>query len=421
MFRQWRLETIALHGDPALGPVANAQSAPIHQTAAFAFESTEQAAGRFALEEEGPIYSRIGNPTVDAFERRMAALEGGIGALAASSGQAAAFYAVANLAKAGDNLVASSSLYGGIYSLLKNVLGGFGIETRFVPVGDLGAWKAAADEKTVCFYAEMVANPLLSVPDLSSIAGLAHERGIPFLVDNTVPTAHLCHPFKFGADVVVYSATKYIGGHGTTIGGAVVDGGSFDWSASRFSQFTEPDTVYHGLRLAEKFGELAYLVRMRGHLLRDVGACMAPATAWQLLQGIETLPVRMERHCDNAEQLADWLERHEVVERVIYPGRCPECDPSRKYLKRGGGMIGLFVKGGMEAARRVAERTVLFTHAANLGDCKSLIIHPASTTHSPLPPEVRRGVGIADNFLRLSVGLEHIEDLKEDLGKALAA
>jgi O-acetylhomoserine (thiol)-lyase len=420
--RQWRLETLALHGDPALGPVAGAQALPIHQTAAYDFSSAEEAAARFALEDVGPTYTRIGNPTVDAFERRMAALEGGVGALATASGQAATFYAVATLTGAGENVVASSSLYGGIYSLLKNVLSRFEIEARFVGVDDLAAWEAALDDRTTCLYAEMIGNPLLDTPNLERLAGLAHRRGIPLIIDNTLATACLCRPFDFGADVVVYSATKYISGHGTTIGGAVVDSGKFDWGAGRFPQFIAPDPIYNGIGFAERFGPLAYLAKMRAHWLRDVGACMAPMTAWNLVQGLETLPLRMERHCANAATLADWLARHPQVERVVYPGRVghPTVHNAKCYLKRGSGMIGLYVQGGYEAAKRMVSRTQLFSHAANMGDCKSLIIHPASTTHSPVELAVRRSIGIADNFLRLSVGLEHVEDLKQDLDAALA-
>lgn len=419
--RQWRLETLALHGDPALGPTAGATALPIHQTAAYDFSSAEEAADRFTLDDFGPIYTRLGNPTVAAFEQRMAAIEGGIGALATASGQAATFYAVATLTRAGENIVSSTSLYGGIYSLLKNILGGFGIETRFVPVDDLAAWEAAIDDKTTCLYAEMVGNPLLDTPNLEALAELAHCHNIPLIVDQTVPTAALSHPFRHGADVTVYSATKYIGGHGTTIGGVVVDSGRFDWTAGRFPQLTEPDPVYNGVKLAEKFGRMAYLVRMRGHFLRDVGACMAPMTAWNLVQGIETLPLRMERHCDNAEALTAWLAEHPKVKRVVYPGRKdhPTYANAKCYLRRGSGMVGVYVKGGYEAAKRVVETVQIFSHAANMGDCKSLLIHPASTTHSPVAPEVRRSIGIEDNFLRLSVGLEHVEDLKADLDAAL--
>ncbi|MCS6776623.1 MAG: O-acetylhomoserine aminocarboxypropyltransferase/cysteine synthase family protein [Chloroherpetonaceae bacterium] len=419
--RQWRLETLALHGDPALGPVAGATALPIHQTAAYNFASVEEAAARFVLDDSGPIYSRIGNPTVSAFEQRMAALEGGIGAVATASGQAAAFFAVCNLTRAGENIVASTSLYGGIYSLFRNVLAGFGIEVRFVPVDDLAAWRAAVDDRTTCLYAEMIGNPLLDTPDLEALADLAHAHRIPLIVDQTVPTAVLCQPFLHGADVVVYSATKYVCGHGTTIGGVVVDSGRFDWASGRFPQFTEPDPLYPGVVLAEKFGRMAYLIRMRGHLLRDVGACMAPMTAWALLQGVETLPVRMAKHCDNAEALVDWLAAHPRVERVVYPGRRdhPTRHNAQRYLRRGSGMVGMYVRGGYRAAQQVVERVQLFSHAANLGDCKSLIIHPASTTHAPVAPEVRRTIGIEDHFVRLSVGLEHVEDLKADLDAAL--
>lgn len=420
---RWRLETMALHGDPELGATVGAEAVPIHQTAAFEFGSAEQAAARFALDEAGPVYSRLGNPTVEAFERRMAALEGGIGALATASGQAATFYAVATLAGQGDNVVASTSLYGGIYSLFKNSLARFGLESRFVPVSDLKAWERSIDERTTCLYAEMIGNPLLDTPNLRALADLAYSRGIPLIIDNTVPTAYLCRPFEHGADVAVYSATKYIGGHGTTIGGAVVDSGQFDWGSGKFSQFVEPDAAYHGLIPAEKFGRQAYLVHMRAHWLRDVGACMAPMTAWNLVQGIETLPVRMDRHCDNAEALSDWLESHPRVEKVLYPGRAdhPTAKEACRFLKRGSGMIGLYVKGGFESAKRTVEHAQIFTHAANLGDCKSLMIHPASTTHSPVEPAIRRSIGIEDNFLRLSVGLEHVEDLKDDLDSALGS
>jgi O-acetylhomoserine (thiol)-lyase len=419
--RPWRLETLALHGDPALGPTAGAQALPIYQTAAYDFASAEEAAARFTLEDFGPIYTRIGNPTVDAFERRMAALEGGIGAVATASGQAATFNAIATLTGQGENVVASSSLYGGIYSLLKNILGRFGIEARFVSVDDLPAWEAAIDERTTCLYAEMIGNPLLDTPNLHALSRLARLHGIPLLVDNTVATASLCRPFDYGADVVVYSATKYICGHGTTIGGVVIDSGKFDWGAGRFPPFCQPDTLYNGIVMAEKFGPMAYLVAMRAHWLRDVGACMAPMTAWNLVQGIETLPVRMERHCDNAEALAEWLEDDPRVERVCYPGRAdhPTVCNAKRYLRRGSGMLGVYVKGGYEKAKSVVAQTRLFSHAANMGDCKSLIIHPASTTHSPVDPAVRKSIGIEDNFLRLSVGLEHPDDLKADLDEAL--
>jgi O-acetylhomoserine (thiol)-lyase len=419
--RQWRLETMALHGFPSEERHVGPHSVPIVQSAAFQFASAEEAAARFALDDFGPIYTRVGNPTVETFEQRMAAMEGGIGAMATASGQAAAFYAIATITHQGQNIVSSTSLYGGIYSLLRNILPGFGIETRFVPVADLDAWERAIDGRTTCLYAEMVGNPLLDTPDLERLAGLARRHRIPLIIDNTVPTACLCRPFAYGADVAVYSATKYVGGHGTTIGGAVVDSGRYDWTNGRFPQFSEPDPIYHGIRLGEKFGRMAYLVRMRGHYLRDIGACIGPHDAWNLIQGIETLPVRMERHCDNAEGLAQWLSDHPKVERVLYPGRegHPTAEYARRYLKRGSGMLGLYVKGGFAAARRMVETTRLFAHAPNLGDCKSLIIHPASTTHSQVAPEVRRAIGIEDNFLRLSVGLEHIEDLKDDLDRAL--
>ncbi|HXG22919.1 MAG TPA: aminotransferase class I/II-fold pyridoxal phosphate-dependent enzyme [Chthonomonadales bacterium] len=415
----WRLETLALHGDPALGPTAGAQALPIYQTAAFDFETPEQAAARFRLEDFGPLYTRIGNPTIDEFERRMAALEGGIGAVATASGQAATFYAIATITQQGDNVVASTSLYGGIYSLLKNQFSKFGIQVRFVPVHDLAAWEAAIDAQTTCLYAEMIGNPLLDTPDLEALASIANQWGIPLLIDNTVATACLCRPFEHGAAVVVYSATKYIGGHGTTIGGCIIDSGRFDWGCSRYPQFSQPDEIYGGIRLAERFGPLAYLVKMRGHWLRDVGACMAPMTAWNLVQGVQTLPVRMERHCDNAETLAAWLEQDPRVERVLYPGRMAPNSPSRRYLRRGGGMMGLYVRGGNKAAQRLVQKTRIFSHAANMGDCRSLIIHPASTTHAPVAPEVRRALGIDDNYLRVSVGLEHVEDLKADLDAAL--
>lgn len=415
----WRLETLALHGDPALGPTAGAQALPIYQTAAFDFESPEQAAARFGLEDFGPLYTRIGNPTIDEFERRMAALEGGIGAVATASGQAATFYAIATITQQGDNVVASTSLYGGIYSLLKNQFSKFGIQVRFVPVHDLAAWEAAIDARTTCLYAEMIGNPLLDTPDLEALANIAHRRGIPLIIDNTVATACLCRPFEHGASVVVYSATKYVGGHGTTIGGCIIESGRFDWGCGRFPQFSQPDEIYGGIRLAERFGPMAYLVKMRGHWLRDVGACMAPMTAWNLVQGVQTLPVRMERHCDNAEALAGWLEQDPRVERVLYPGHMPPNSPSQRYLRRGGGMMGLYVRGGEKAARHLVQKTRIFSHAANMGDCRSLVIHPASTTHAPVTSEVRRALGIDDNYLRVSVGLEHVEDLKADLDAAL--
>lgn len=418
---QWRLETLALHGDPALGPVAGAQAVPIEQTAAFDLPSADAAAARFSLEDPGPIYTRLGNPTVDAFERRAASLEGGIGALATASGQAATFYALGALAEPGANIVSSSSLYGGIYSLLQNLVPRFGVETRFVRCADTAAWESAVDDRTLCLYVETIGNPLLDTPNIERLSALAHSVGIPLIVDNTLATPPLCRPFEHGAHVVVYSATKYICGHGTTIGGIVVDSGKYDWSAGRFRRLCLPDSAYSGRVFTESFGQLAYLAHLRAHWLRDVGACMAPMTAWNLVQGMETLPLRMDRHSSNGRQVADWLAARPDVEHVLYPLRPDHAtyDCARRYLSQGGGMVGAYLKGGFSAARSLVDSTRLFSLAANMGDCKSLIIHPASTTHSPVSAEVRRRIGLDDNFVRISVGLEHIDDLLADLDQAL--
>lgn len=421
--KKCRLETLAIHGGWHPDPATTAQAVPIYQTAAYEFPSPDYAAEIFAGKRKGLNYTRIQNPTIEAFEKRMALLEGGAAAVATASGQTATMYAVLNLAKCGQNIVSSTSLYGGIYGLLKYPLSKMGITTRFVDPLDLDAWKSATDENTRCYYAESLGNPKVDTPDMEALARLAHEAGIPLIIDNTVPTPALCRPFDFGADIVVHSTTKYIGGHGVAIGGVVVDKGDFDWTNGKFPEFTEPDPVTHGIRFHDQYGELAYCQKLRMHWLRDTGGCMAPFNAWLFMLGLETLPLRMERCSQNAMEVAQWLETHPKIGWVTYPGLAshPTHRSAAKYLRGGfSGMMGIGIRGGMEEAKRFISSVRVFTHVANLGDSKSLVIHPASTTHSPLPPEARAASGITDDFVRVSIGIENVEDLKEDLDQALA-
>src|SRR5579864_6716744 len=365
------------------------------------------------------------NPTQDAFERRVAALEGGVGALATSSGQAAETLAILNIAEAGDEIVSSASLYGGTYNLFHYTLPKLGITVRFVDGRDPENFRSAINERTKAIYAETLGNPRLDTLDISAVAALAHEYGLPLIIDNTVPTPYLVQPFKHGADIVVHSATKFIGGHGTSIGGIIVDSGKFDWAASgRFPGLTEPDPSYHGLRYVEALGPLAYIVKARTQLLRDLGPATTPFNSWLFLQGLETLPLRIERHSQNALRIAAFLEGHPAVSWVSYPGlpSHPQYDLARKYFTHGyGAIVGFGIKGGLEAGKQLIRHIELFSHLANVGDAKSLIIHPASTTHSQLTPDEQYETGVTPDFIRLSVGLETVEDLIEDLDQALYA
>jgi O-acetylhomoserine (thiol)-lyase len=419
-------DTVALHG--AQGghdgdAATKSRAVPIYQTTSYTFDDTAHAARLFALEEFGNIYTRIMNPTTDVFEQRLAALEGGVGALAVASGQAATTYALLNVARAGDHIVSSASLYGGTYNAFVHTLPRFGIEVTLVDGSDPAAFEKAIKPNTKAIFGETLGNPKLDVFDVEAIARVAHSWDVPLIVDNTLATPYLLRPIEYGADVVVHSATKFIGGHGTTIGGAIVDAGKFDWKASgRFPDFTEPDPSYHGVRYVEAFGPLAYILKARVQLLRDIGAAISPFNAWLLLQGLETLGLRVERHSSNALRVAEFLQAHPKVLWVRYPGLAgdPAYAAAQKYLPKGAGAILTFgVKGGADAARRVIDKLQLFSLLANVGDAKSLVIHPASTTHQQLTPADQIASGVSDDAVRLSVGIESIEDILADLTQAL--
>ncbi|MEC4570284.1 bifunctional o-acetylhomoserine/o-acetylserine sulfhydrylase [Streptomyces virginiae] len=417
----WSFETRQLHAGTTPDPATGARAVPIYQTTSFVFRDTQHAADLFSLAEPGNIYTRIHNPTQDAFEQRVAALEGGVAAVALASGQAAETLAILNLASAGDHVVSSASLYGGTYNLFRHTLPKFGIDVSFVEdPDDLGAWRAAVRPNTKALFAETLGNPRGNVLDVRGVADVAHAAGLPLVVDNTVPTPYLLRPIEHGADVVVHSATKFLGGHGTTIGGVVVDAGTFDFGAhaERFPDFTEPDPSYHGLRYWPALGAGAYAVKLRVQLLRDLGPAIAPHSAFLLLQGVETLSLRLERHSSNARALAEWLERRDEVSAVHYPG-LPSSrwyEAGLRYLPRGAGAVLAFeLRGGVEAGRRFVDGLELFSHLANIGDVRSLVIHPASTTHSQLDEEQLAATGTTPGLVRLSVGIEHLADLKADL------
>jgi len=424
--RSYGFETLALHaGQETADSATGARAVPIYQTSSFVFDSPEHAANLFALKQFGNIYSRIMNPTQDAFERRIAALEGGIGALATASGQSAETLAILNIANSGDEIISSTSLYGGTYNLFHYTLPKLGITVRFVDGRNPENFRSAINERTKAIFAETVGNPRLDTLDISAVAAVAHEHGLPLIIDNTVPTPYLVQPLKHGADIVIHSATKFIGGHGTSIGGVIVDAGKFDWAASgRFPGFTEPDPSYHGLRYVEALGQLAYIVKARVQLLRDLGPSQSPFNSWLFLQGLETLPLRMERHSQNALRIAEFLVSHPSVSWVSYPGLKdhPEHELAKKYFTHGyGAILGFGIKGGLEAGKQLIRHIELFSHLANVGDAKSLIIHPASTTHSQLTPDEQFETGVTPDFIRLSIGLETVEDLIDDLDQALRA
>lgn len=421
--KEFGFDTLAVHAGQRPDPVTGARAVPIYQTSAYVFEDTDHAANLFALQRFGNIYSRIMNPTVAAFEERIAALENGIGAVATSSGQAAQHLTAFTLMQAGDELVASRSLYGGTYQQFDVSFRKMGVECRFVDGTDLEQWKAAVTDRTKCFYAEILGNPVMDVVDLEPLAALAHEVGVPLVIDNTFASPWCCRPLDWGADIVVHSATKFICGHGTSIGGVIVDRGRFPWDNGRFPGMTEPSKGYHDLRFFEYFGDFGWLMKCRAEMLRDYGPTMAPMTAWLMLQGLETLHVRMQRHCQNAIKVAEFLESHPLVEYVNYPGLPSNRfhDLARKYLPRGAGSIFTFgIKGGREAGRRFIESVQLFSHLANVGDAKSLVIHPASTTHQQMTDDDLRAAGIGPEMVRLSVGIEDVDDILWDLDQALA-
>ena len=416
-------ETLALHGGQQSDPTTGARAVPIYQTTSYQFKDTDHAARLFGLQEFGNIYTRIMNPTTDVLEQRIAALEGGVGALALASGQAAETAAILNIAGAGDNIVSSSDLYGGTYNLLRHTLPKLGITTRFVDARDFDGFRQAIDGNTKAFFLELVGNPRLDILDLEKISAIAHEQGVPVIVDATTATPYLCRPFDWGADIVVHSATKYLGGHGTSIGGLLVDSGKFDWTNGRFPEFTEPDPSYHGLVYSQALGPLAYIIKARVQFLRDIGAALSPFNAFLILQGIETLGLRMERHSQNALAVAKYLKEHAKVAWVTYPGLAehPSYALAQKYLPKGqSGILGFGVKGGRAAGKTFIENLKLFSHLANIGDAKSLAIHPATTTHSQLTPEEQQLTGVTDDYVRLSIGIETLDDIVADLDQALA-
>ncbi|EHQ87635.1 homocysteine synthase [Desulfosporosinus youngiae] len=422
--RQPGIETISLHGGQSPDLATNSRAVPIYQTSSFVFNDTDHAANLFGLKEPGNIYTRIMNPTQDVFEQRIALLEGGIGALATASGQAAITYALLNIAQAGDEIVASSSLYGGTFTLFAYTFAKLGIKVHFVDVDKPEEFRSKITENTKALYTETIGNPLINVADLEEIARIAHENGLPLIVDNTFASPYLCRPIEFGADIVVHSATKFIGGHGTSIGGVIVDSGKFDWNNGKFPGLSQPDPSYHGIVFTEACGNAAYITKARVSLLRDTGACLSPFNSFLLLQGLETLPLRMERHVENAKKVAEFLDQHDLVTWVNYPGleKNPYHALAQKYLPKGPGAIFTFgLKGGLNEGKRFINSLKLFSHLANVGDAKSLVIHPASTTHQQLDEEAQRGAGVSPDMIRVSIGIETIDDLLYDLDQALAA
>ena len=420
--RSFGFRTRALHAGGRPDAATGARAVPIYQSTSFVFEDTADAADLFALQKYGTIYTRISNPTTAALEERMASLEGGIGAVAMASGQAAEFLTITTLAGAGDHLVSSASLYGGTYTLFDVTLRRLGIETTFVDADDPQAFAAAVRPETKLFFTEIIGNPSGAVADIAALAEVAHDRDLPLVVDNTFATPYLCQPLEHGADIAIHSATKFLGGHGTSIGGVVVESGRFPWDSGRFPGMTEPVPSYNGLRFAENFGEYAFCTKLRVEQLRDVGACLSPFNAFLLLQGVETLPQRMDAHVANAQAVARWLEAHERVTRVRYAGleSSPHHELARRYLPLGPGAVFTFdVAGGREAGRRFIESLQLISHLANVGDCRTLVIHPASTTHQQLSDADLEAGGVTPEMVRLSIGLEDLDDILWDLDQAL--
>lgn len=421
----YQFNTVAVHGGQDVDPTTKSRAVPIYQTTSYLFDDADQAARLFGLQEFGNIYSRIMNPTVDVLEKRIAALEGGAAALCLASGQAAETLAILTLANAGDEIVSTTSLYGGTYNLFHYTLPKLGITVRFVDAEDEAGLRAAINDKTKAVYTETVGNPKLDIIDIEKLAKIAHEHGLPLIIDNTTPSPALVRPIEHGADIVVHSLTKFIGGHGTSIGGIIVDAGKFDWKASgRFPGFTTPDPSYHGLVYADAFGPLAFILKCRVEGLRDMGACLAPFNAFLILQGAETLHLRMERHSQNALAVAEFLSKHPQVESVNYAGLASSPYHSRvqKYMPNGAGALVTFnIRGGFEAGKKFINSTKLFSLLANIGDAKSLVIHPASTTHSQLSQEEQASTGVTPGLIRLSVGIEDIRDIIADIEQALKA
>ncbi|MBP6806438.1 MAG: O-acetylhomoserine aminocarboxypropyltransferase/cysteine synthase [Chloroflexi bacterium] len=421
--RKLGFTTRQLHAGQQPDPTTGSRAVPIYQTSSYQFKDTEHAANLFALKEFGNIYTRIMNPTSDVLEQRLADLEGGVGALAAGSGHAAQTMAILTLCGAGDHIVSSSRLYGGTYNQFNYTFPRLGITVTFVDPSDPAAFEAAIQENTKLIYGETLGNPDITVFPFAEVAAIARKHAVPLMIDNTFATPYLCRPFEWGANIITHSTTKFIGGHGTTIGGVIVDGGNFDWKSGRFANFTEPDPSYHGLVYAD-LGAPAFILKARVQILRDIGACQAPFNSWQTIQGLETLSLRMDRHVSNAQQVAEFLEGHTAVAWVSYPGLAshPHHQRAQQILPKGpGAILGFGVKGGREAGERFINNLQLFSHLANVGDAKSLAIHPASTTHSQLTPGELVAAGITSDFIRLSVGIEDIEDILWDLDQALRA
>jgi O-acetylhomoserine (thiol)-lyase len=432
--KNWSFETLQIHAGQTPDPTTGARALPLYQTTAYQFKDTQHAANLFGLAEFGNIYTRIMNPTQDVVEQRLAALEGGVAALLVASGSAATTYSVLNVAEAGDHIVSSPSLYGGTYNLFHYTLPKFGIEVTFVEdPDDLDSWRKAVRPNTKAFFGETIANPRNDILDIEGVAKVAHEAGVPLIVDNTVATPYVIKPIEYGADVVVHSATKFLSGHGNAVVGAIIDSGNFDYAKypTKFKGFNEPDPSYHGLVFAQALGvgsafgaNLAYIFKIRLQLLRDIGAAVSPFNAWLLAQGLETLSLRMDRHLENAKAVAEWLSKHPSVEKVNYAS-LPSSQwnkLAKKYSPKGSGSVLSFeLKGGIEAGKKFVESLKLFSHVANIGDVRSLVIHPASTTHSQLSPEEQLAAGVTPGLVRLSLGLENIEDIKADLEDALKA
>lgn len=419
-----KIETLALHGGQEPDPVTGSRAVPIYQTTSYQFKSTEHAANLFGLKEFGNIYTRLMNPTTDVFEKRMALLDGGVGALAVASGQSAITIALLNIAQAGDEIVSADNLYGGTYNLLHYTFSRLGIKVNFVPSNDLDALQKAITPKTKAVYAESIGNPKLNVADLEGISKIAHKNGIPFVLDNTV-SPYLLRPIDYGVDIVVYSATKFIGGHGTSLGGIIVDSGKFDWTNGKFPLIADPDPSYHGINFVEALkplGNIAYIIKARVSLLRDLGPALSPFNSFLFLQGLETLHLRLPRHSENALAVAKFLRKHPKVSWVNYPGLddSPEKERVKKYLPKGAGaIIGFGIKGGLEAGKKFINSLELISHLANVGDAKSLAIHPATTTHQQLSVEEQLATGVTPDFVRLSIGIEHIDDIINDIEQSL--
>ncbi|OIJ16172.1 O-acetylhomoserine aminocarboxypropyltransferase [Anaerobacillus arseniciselenatis] len=420
--KNWSLETIAVHGGQEADSNTLSRAVPIYQTTSYVFKDTDHAANLFSLSEFGNIYTRIMNPTQDVFEKRVAELEGGVAALATASGSSAITLAILNICESGDEIVTSSSLYGGTYNLFAHTLKKLGIKVHFVDSSDPENYRAVINDKTKLVYGEIIGNPKGDVLDIKAVSDIAHEHGLPLVVDATFTTPALCRPIEHGADIVVHSATKFIGGHGTSIGGIIVDGGNFDWGNGKFPGLSEPDPSYHGVVYTEAVGNLAYIIKARVQLLRDMGPAIAPLNSFLLLQGLETLHLRMERHCENTEKVAQFLEENSLVEWVSYPGleSHPSYSLAEEYLPNGKGAILTFgIKGGVEEGKKFINSLKLFSHVANVGDAKSLVIHPASTTHQQLTVAEQQAAGVTPELIRLSIGIENVNDIIGDLQQAL--